>query len=147
MNMYEYKGYLGSAEVDTDGGVLAGKLLFLRDSIAYSAETPAQLETAFREAVDEYLATCAEHGDEPDVPCKGSFNVRVDPDLHRRAATHARARRMNLNQFVVQALEVACGVNEHHTHVTVYVEPASETRIASVGTAGRGGTVRGHTTH
>lgn len=108
MSFYQYKGYLGSAEVDVASGVLVGKLLFIRDSIAYSADSGKHLEVAFREAVDEYLATCAEHGDDPDVPCKGSFNVRIDPDLHRRSAFVARARGITLNQFVGQALENAC---------------------------------------
>lgn len=148
MSFYEYKGYMGSAEVDTTSGVLVGKLLFLSDSIAYSATTPAALEAAFHEAVDEYLATCKEHRDEPELPCKGSFNVRVDPDLHRRAALEARRRQIKLNQFVGQALEAACGGKaEHHTHVTLHVDQASATRIATAGNVGTSETVYGHTTH
>jgi predicted HicB family RNase H-like nuclease len=104
---FEYKGYLGSAEVDTEGNVLVGKLLFIRDVIAYSAKTPAGLVKAFHAAVDDYLQTCAELGDEPDTPCKGTFNVRIGPALHREAAVVARSKGMSLNEFVCEALKAA----------------------------------------
>ena len=148
MSVYEYKGYIGSADVDIASGVLAGKLLFIRDSIAYSAETPKQLEAAFHEAVDDYLLTCAEHGDEPDVPCKGSFNVRMDADLHRRSALTARARGVTLNLFVSQALEVACGAKaEQHMHVTLHMDQRLASGIASTGGETKWEAVHGHTTH
>jgi predicted HicB family RNase H-like nuclease len=104
---FEYKGYLGSAEVDTEGNALVGKLLFIRDVIAYSSASLKDLEKAFHEAVDDYLKTCQELGDEPDTPCKGSFNVRVGPDRHREVALVARSKNLGLNEFVCQALDVA----------------------------------------
>src|SRR4030065_495607 len=98
-NYFEYKGYLGSAEFDTTTLVLVGKLLFIRHVIAYSAASPEGVRAAFEEAVEDYLATCTEVGDKPDVPCKGSFNVRVGPQLHREAALKARALGVGLNEF------------------------------------------------
>lgn len=112
---FEYKGYLGSAEMDTTSLSLVGKLLFIRDVIAYSASTPEGLRAAFEEAVDDYLATCAELGDKPDVPCKGSFNVRVGPPLHREAALKARAKGVGLNEFVCQAVAAAVSKPPNHT--------------------------------
>lgn len=56
-----YKGHIGSVEVDLDGNAIVGKLLFISDVIAYSADKPADIEAAFREAVDEYLQVCADH--------------------------------------------------------------------------------------
>ncbi|MCK0743702.1 toxin-antitoxin system HicB family antitoxin [Chromohalobacter nigrandesensis] len=47
-----------------------------------ACETVAELEAAFREAVDDYLATCEQLGEAPETPSKGSFNVRVGHDLH-----------------------------------------------------------------
>ena len=105
--VFEYKGYLGSAEVDTEAFVLVGKLLFIKDVIAYSAEDAKGLEAAFREAVDDYLETCADLGRDPEVPCKGTFNVRVSPLVHRDTALAARRKRITLNQFVCEALAVA----------------------------------------
>lgn len=117
---FEYKGYLGSAEVDTDDGLLVGRLLFLRDVVNYSAASVQELEAAFRDAVDDYLETCREIGDEPDTPCKGTFNVRVGPDLHRQVAIAARREGLSLNEFVRTAIDAAlasCRTVKHvHTH-------------------------------
>lgn len=106
-NHFEYKGYLGSAEVDAEGCALVGKLLFIRDTITYSATSVGDLERAFREAVDDYLQTCAELGDEADTPCKGTFNVRVGPTRHRDVAVAARTKGMGLNEFVCAALDAS----------------------------------------
>ena len=47
------------------------------------------LESNFHAAVDEYLICCSEEGKVPDQPFKDSFNIRVGPDLHKRAALFA----------------------------------------------------------
>jgi predicted HicB family RNase H-like nuclease len=141
MSFYEYKGYIGSAEVDTASEVLVGKLLFIRDSIAYSAGSPKALEKAFHDAVDEYLATCAQFGDQPELPCKGSFNVRIEPEQHR-------AKGVTLNQFVAQAIQIACSdKDEHHTHMTVRIVRPPTTGIASAGITAQWETPHGHATH
>ena len=137
---FEYKDYLGSAEVDIDGSVLVGKLLFIRDTITYSASTPKALEKAFREAVDEYLETCAALGDEPDKPCKGTFNVRIGPELHREVAVTARSKNLGLNEFVRQALVAlvqspARQFVEHVHHHEHIVELRTEKRMQSVATS------------
>jgi predicted HicB family RNase H-like nuclease len=107
---FEYKGYLGSAEVDTEESVLVGKLLYIRDTITYSATDVAALKTAFEEAVDDYLGACEEDGVEPDQPCKGSFNVRVGAERHRRVAIAARIAGVGLNEFVCSSLDAATSV-------------------------------------
>lgn len=122
-NYFEYKGYLGSAEIDTTTLFLVGKLLFIRDVIAYSATSPEGLRAAFEQAVDDYLATCAEVGDKPDAPCKGSFNVRVGPYLHREAALKARAKGVGLNEFICQA--VAAAVSEPFNHTVQHLHEHS----------------------
>ena len=45
----------------------------------------------------------------PETPLKGSFNVRVGPELHRRAVIAAGRAGMSLNAFVARALEDAVG--------------------------------------
>ena len=134
----EYAGYIGSAEVDSENGILFGRLLFIRDAIGYQADTVPELKVAFREAVDDYLAACKEEGSEPDVPCKGSFNVRVGPERHRKVAIAARVAGVGLNDFVAQALDSALEpketktvVNNVHNHQWVMV--AGEQRTAFTG--------------
>lgn len=114
---FEYRGYLGSAEVSIEDGVLFGKLLFIRDTITYEASSVSDLETAFKEAVDDYLDTCKELGDTPDVPCKGTFNVRVGPHIHRDIQLAARERGVGLNEFVCIALTDALHATRPVQHV------------------------------
>jgi predicted HicB family RNase H-like nuclease len=102
----EYKGYVGSVEVDLAENFLHGRLCFIRDVVAYRSADIASLKTAFENAVDDYLATCAELGDAPDVPCKGSFNVRVGPELHQAIALASAREDVTLNEWVRKACEL-----------------------------------------
>lgn len=136
---FEYKNYLGSAEVDAETMVLVGRLMFIRDVITYSATSVKELEEAFREAVDDYLATCAELGDEPEVPCKGTFNVRVGSERHREVALVARARGMGLNDYICAALDAALGqghVIQHvHRHELLVGTSTQQTEFVAATTA------------
>lgn len=109
MNL-KYKGYVGSIEVDLEANLLFGKLLHIRDLVNYEAPNPADLKTAFEEAVDDYLADCAAEGVEPDTPFKGQFNVRIAPNLHRELAVAAKRDDRSLNDYVAHVLS-------HHEEV------------------------------
>ena len=104
-SMLEYNGYFGSVEYSDEDEVLHGRLEFIRDLVTYEATDAKGLKQAFHEAVDDYLALCAEEGRKPDVPLKGSFNVRPGRDLHRRAMIVARRKGLNLNAVVSEALQ------------------------------------------
>lgn len=134
-NVFEYKGYIGSAEVDAESLVLVGKLLYIQDVITYSAEDAKGLEAAFKEAVDEYLSTCEELNEAPDTPCKGTFNVRVGPELHRRVALAARLKGVGLNEFVCEALTASTAeslwtVHHHHEHTVTVLDQTKRVAIA-----------------
>ena len=103
----KYRGYFGSSEISYEDNVLHGRLLFIKDVVTYEAESPQALREAFYEAVDDYLETCAELGDKPDVPFKGTFNVRVGQDRHREAALASMRMGQSLNDFVAQAIDNA----------------------------------------
>lgn len=101
----QYKGYDGSVEYSAEDRVLHGRLLGIRDAIIFEGVDVEGLESNFRAAVDEYLAFCAEEGKTPEQPFKGSFNVRVGAELHKRAALFAEERKQKLNAVVATALE------------------------------------------
>ncbi|MDQ3461079.1 MAG: type II toxin-antitoxin system HicB family antitoxin [Deinococcota bacterium] len=101
----EHRGYYGSARLSEEDGVFWGKLEYIRDKVVYEADTVTDLRAAFVEAVDGYLASCQARGVAPNVPFRGSFNVRTSPDLHRRAALHAERSGKRLNAVVNEALE------------------------------------------
>ncbi|MGI8840988.1 MAG: type II toxin-antitoxin system HicB family antitoxin [Caulobacteraceae bacterium] len=101
--MFEYKGYLGT--VEADDGVFFGRVMGLRDVIAFEGETFAEVEQAFRDSIEDYLAFCADRGEQPDRPYSGRIPLRVDPEIHRRAATRARAEGLSLNQWIARRIE------------------------------------------
>lgn len=103
-NMLEYKGYLGSVEFSKEDEVFHGRLEFIRDLVTYEGQDAKSLMAAFEEAVDDYLDLCQSEGRKPDVPLKGSFNIRPGRDLHRRAMLYAKRRGMNLNEVVTHSL-------------------------------------------
>ena len=102
--LLEYKGYFGSVEYSDEDEVFHGRLEFIRDLVTYEGSDAKGLKSAFQEAVDDYLALCSSESREPDVPLKGSFNVRPGRDLHRRAMIHARRKGLTLNTVVSDAL-------------------------------------------
>lgn len=103
-NVMEYKGYMGVVEFSSDDGVFFGKLLGINDLITFEGETVRELEKGFREAVDDYLKTCSDLGKDPERAYKGSFNVRIDPDIHRKATFKAEALHISLNELVERAI-------------------------------------------
>jgi len=58
----------------------------------------------FHKAVDGYLEFCAANGRAPEKPYKGSFNVRIGADLHRKLAMTASTRGISLNRLVEDAI-------------------------------------------
>jgi predicted HicB family RNase H-like nuclease len=100
-----YKGYIGSVHYSEEDEVFHGKIEALNDLIMFEGKSVKELKKAFHEAVDDYLETCKEMGREPQKPFKGSFNVRIPSDLHRKAAKKATLMGVSLNQFVQKALE------------------------------------------
>lgn len=102
MTTLRYKDYQGS--VTYEDGTLVLQILHIDDFITTECDSAGDVQKAFEALVDDYLATCAEVGKEPNRPFKGSFNVRVTPDLHRRAAMAAADEGLSLNAWVERAV-------------------------------------------
>jgi len=103
--MLEYKGYIGT--IEAEDGVFFGRVVGLRDVITFEGTTFAEVETAFRDSIDDYLAFCAERGEPADRPYSGRIPLRVSPDSHRRAAMHAQSEGLSLNQWIARRIESA----------------------------------------
>lgn len=104
-DVMEYKGYVGSVHYSGEDEVFHGRLQGIRDLVTYEGTDVVSLKKSFRSAVDDYLHTCKELGKPADTPFKGSFNVRVGEELHKRAALVAAERKVKLNTVVRDALE------------------------------------------
>ncbi|MCI6714242.1 MAG: type II toxin-antitoxin system HicB family antitoxin [Lachnospiraceae bacterium] len=103
-NSMEYKGYVGTVEFSEEDKMLYGKVLGIRTLISYEGASAAELVEDFHGAVDEYLALCESEGKKPEIAYKGSFNIRISPELHRRAAISAMEQQISLNKFVENAV-------------------------------------------
>jgi len=102
-----YKSYIGSVHYSTDDDVFHGKIEGIRDLVTFEGRSVDELKRAFQKAVDDYVEFCRKVGKEPEKPYKGSFNVRISPELHRKAAVKASLSGISLNQFVQKAIEKA----------------------------------------
>jgi predicted HicB family RNase H-like nuclease len=110
MTILSYKGYRGSIEYED--GQLVIQLLHIYDFITTTCDAVGKAEEAFHELVDDYLATCEETGRLPDKPYKGSLNIRMPPELHRRIAMAATAAGVSLNAWIMRACEAAVSVSQ-----------------------------------
>ncbi len=104
MKNLEYKGYTGTIEFSKEDGLLYGKILGIQGLISYEGTTGNELEADFIDAIETYIADCKQDSVEPEKPFKGSFNVRISPKLHRKAALLAMEDKMSLNTFVAESI-------------------------------------------
>ncbi|MDR2177054.1 MAG: type II toxin-antitoxin system HicB family antitoxin [Treponema sp.] len=102
--MMEYKGYLGTVEYDAESKLFHGDIINTRDVITFQGTTAAEIEKAFKDSVDDYLAWCKEEGVEPEKPYSGKFNLRLSPELHKEVAIKARKLKISINSFVEKAI-------------------------------------------
>ena len=109
MTMMHYKGYEAVVEFDEDADIFHGEVLNLRDVITFQGTSAAELKQAFAESVEDYLALCAERGEEPEKPFSGQFVVRAEPSLHKALSMAARREGVSLNKWVTSKLERAVG--------------------------------------
>lgn len=107
MNVLTYKGYYAAVEFDADDDVFTGRLAGINDVVGFHAETVADLKDAFREAVDDYIATCERLGKSPDKPYSGQIMVRVDPQVHAKAALAAELCGKSLAKWTEERLREA----------------------------------------
>ncbi len=66
--MMKYKGYSGHVEYDDEAKIFHGDVLGIKDVITFQGTTVDEIEHAFKDSVNDYLAFCKERGEEPDRP-------------------------------------------------------------------------------
>lgn len=104
MKHMEYKNYQAKIEYDGEDRIFVGHIAGIRAIVGFHGESVAELETAFHEAVDDYLEHCAEKGETPQRPFSGRVMLRIPPEIHARAAMQAEASGKSLNQYVADVL-------------------------------------------
>jgi predicted HicB family RNase H-like nuclease len=100
-----YGEFLGSVHFSADDACFYGRIEGIDDLVSFEGHDVEELKGAFREAVDDYIGLCRKTGKPLHKSYKGSFNVRMAPDLHKRAVLKSLMLGISLNQFVQRAIE------------------------------------------
>ena len=100
-----YNDYIGSVHYSADDEIFFGKIEGINDSIGFEGSSVRELTSAFQEAVEDYTELCQLNGKEPEKAYKGSFNIRIRPELHKQVAQKALIEGKSLNQYIEDAIE------------------------------------------
>ena len=103
-DMMSYKGYYGSVHFDDEELIFYGKVEFIRALLSYEATDAKGLRKSFEEAVDDYLDLCHKKNIPAETPFKGSLNIRLGQELHRRVAIAASQKKLSVNKFITNTL-------------------------------------------
>lgn len=109
MKGMNYKGYYAHVEFDSEDHIFVGRVSGLRDVVGFHGLSVTELETAFSEAVDNYLIACKEMGQEPNKPYSGNLMLRVPVEVHAAVASAAESNGKSINQWAAKVLRKASG--------------------------------------
>ncbi len=114
MNTMLYKGYNARIEFDEVDRIFVGHLAGIRDIVGFHGSSVDELEAAFHEAVNDYLAHCAKLGLPVNKPFSGRLLLRVPPEVHAQASAAAQMAGLSLNQWATRALAQAGDMRGAH---------------------------------
>jgi len=111
--MMQYKGYAAKVDFDDDARIFHGEVVNLRDVVTFEADCADDLIKAFHDSVEDYLAFCAQRGEEPEKPFSGKLLVRLEPELHKELSLKARLSNRSLNAYIADVLGAAVSHPDH----------------------------------
>ena len=88
-----YKGYRGQITYDDEAKIFHGEVIGLKDVSTFQGTSVKELEKAFKDSIDDYLAWCKEGGEQPEKTFSGNSRLRISPDLHAKLAQNASLKR------------------------------------------------------
>ena len=105
MNTLEYKNFIGSVNFSEEDDVFFGKIEGVNALVTFEGQTVAEPKEAFKDAVSDYLELCKIKGIKAQKTYTGVLNVRLTPEVHRRAVISATKSGTTLNGFIKRAVE------------------------------------------
>ena len=112
-DILQYKDYYATVSFSAEDEVFHGKVIGINDLISFEGDSVKTLKDSFVEDVDDYLETCKEIGKQPDKMYKGSFNIRIPAELHKKAAIASASYNMSLNDFMKNSINLALTKREY----------------------------------
>ncbi|MCD6585714.1 MAG: type II toxin-antitoxin system HicB family antitoxin [Desulfobacteraceae bacterium] len=107
MNRMKYKSYVARIEYDEEDRIFVGHLAGIKDIVGFHGTTVTELEEAFHESVDNYIAISEETGRIAQKPYSGKLMLRVSSDIHAAVATAAQVHGKSINQWASEVLAQA----------------------------------------
>jgi predicted HicB family RNase H-like nuclease len=105
-NTLKYKDFIATVHFSEEDEAFIGRIEGISSVVSFEGESVSELKKAFVEAVESYLDFCRRKGiTEYKKSYAGVFNIRLNPELHRKAANAARVRGTTLNGFIKKAVE------------------------------------------
>lgn len=104
-NFLSYKGFYGSVNFSAADEVFYGKLEGVDDLVSFEGTSVKELKANFKLSVEDYIVYCEKNSYQLRKSFKGSFNIRIKPEIHKQAALFAIKQNISLNQFVQKAIE------------------------------------------
>jgi len=104
-DVIRYEDFIGSVHFSTEDGVFYGKIEGINDLVTFEATSVRELKKSFKDAVGDYTNLCKEVGKDPHKSYKGSFNIRINPELHKQAHQLATLEGVSLNHLIQEAIE------------------------------------------
>lgn len=104
MNTLEYKKFVGNVNFSEEDDVFFGKIEGINALVTFEGQTVAGLKEAFKEAVTDYIEFCKAKGIKAQKTYTGVLNVRLTPEIHRKAALVATKSGTTLNGLIRKAV-------------------------------------------
>jgi predicted HicB family RNase H-like nuclease len=104
-DVIKYKDHIGTVRFSAEDRVFYGKIEGINDLVTFEGQSVDDLVAAFQEAVEDYYILCEKAKKPVQKSYKGSFNVRIDPDLHKKAAILSSDLGLSLNELVEEAIQ------------------------------------------
>jgi predicted HicB family RNase H-like nuclease len=100
-----YKGFIGSVHYAAEDRVFYGKVEGVNDLITFEGSTVDELEKGFQNIVDEHIKDCIKKNMPIEKSYKGNLNIRLSPELHKKAAYNASLKGISINQYINDAIK------------------------------------------
>ena len=81
--------------------------------ITFQGESVEEIETSFKDSIDDYLDWCKERNKDPEKPFSGKFVLRISPELHREISLNAKNKNTSINSFITETLKKEIATHQY----------------------------------
>lgn len=103
----KYKGYEGKVTYDDEAKIFHGEIIDIEDVITFQGTSVEELEQAFKDSIDDYLAFCKKKNISPEKPFSGKLLLRIPSKTHKNASMAAKKRGISLNAYLREIIDEA----------------------------------------